>query len=121
MATIAYRIFEEKNGYPYSLFHGTGGSRKLPIDRWIESDTKLVRDGSGQKKKLYKSGFHVLLSLDDAKRLAKRFKITDNRVLCTVEIDNIWKKHHSPYNIFLAKKMLITKDAWDNRIPLGEL
>lgn len=81
----AYRIVEISDGKVKSLFHGTNGSRTLPIGEWIKADKKIVFDGSHGTQ--YRSGFHFLWDLEEAQAFFdKRFKIKENRyvVACWV-------------------------------------
>jgi len=45
------------------LFHGHGGSRLVPMDRWLHAKARRVRDGRGR---WYRSGFHFLERVEDA-------------------------------------------------------
>lgn len=75
-----YRIVEIKNGKILSLFHGTNGSRALPMDTWIRADQKVVSDGSSGYS--YLSGFHFLPNEADAIRFFDaRFRNKRNRVV----------------------------------------
>lgn len=116
-----YRIFDEKHDVPHTLFHGVNGSRKLPLNEWITAKIKPVREARG---KIYKSGFHVLKTKAEAVEfLATRFKNTDHRVISPIFVDEsagIWKKHHSRANVFLVKKILISKKQWKKREHLQD-
>lgn len=124
MSTIVmYRIFDEKNAMPHTLFHGVNKSRRLPLDTWIESETKLVQDGSGQKNK-YKSGFHVLQTFDEIVFFKNRFRNMNGRVVCKVIVDmnaGLWDKEHSPADVKLVKRMKISSKDWSNRIELNKI
>jgi len=114
MITKMYRVFDEKNNKPHTLFHGNNGSRCLPINEWVISDTKLVTDGSHGKS--YMSGFHVLATSELVKSFfLRRFKILDNRVICAVDVDTdagIWNKNEY---VKLAKCIRITSEYWEER------
>lgn len=117
-----YRIFDDIKGQPATLFHGVDGSRKLPMDTWIEAEIKPVTDGSGVT--VYQSGFHVLPRLEDVIEFLKKFTYLENRVISKVEIDSeagIWPKLHSKSPIVLAKRMRIRKTHWNKRIPANLL
>jgi len=119
-----YRIFDEKDNIPLTLFHGTNGTRKIQLDCWIDSDTKIVQDGSGNKKKKYKSGFHVLKTFDEIVSFKNRFRNTKGRVVCKVDVDlnaGIWDKEHSPADVKLVKRMRVSSLDWENRIPLDKI
>ena len=117
MKKAYYRIFDEKNDAPHTLFHGVKGSRKLPLDTWVEAEIRKVKDGSCKVK--YISGFHVLKTEQEAKSfLNKMFKYKNYRVITRVLVDEdsgLWKKEHSKSNVFLAKKIKILKKDWKNR------
>ncbi len=108
-----FKIFDEKDGQPRTLFHGVGGSRTLPLDTWIEAVVKDVSDGGT----VYKSGFHVLADLDETLAYATRFKQV--KIVAEVDVDEeagTWPKSHSPSNIILAKKIRIRKSQWRKRM-----
>lgn len=113
-----YRIFDDKDGCPATLFHGINGSRILPLDIWVDANVKPVTDGSAVT--VYDSGFHVLKQLKKVKEVLRSgFKYLDYRVICRVEIDEnsgVWPKSHSKNPVILAKRMKIHKSDWDNRI-----
>jgi len=111
-----FRIFEEVNGQPATLFHGVKGSRKLPLNIWIKSETKMVKEGTNGT--LYKSGFHVLSSKEDVVKFAKVFKNRKNRFIVKVDALNLRRKKNSKSPIFLAKKMRIDQKDWEKRIPI---
>lgn len=115
-----YRIVEIKNGQPYSLFHGTRGSRLLPIGEWITAEFMPARDGGGQPKDKYLSGFHVLLSLEDALRYLKRFRQPRNLIVIACDADGIRQKGTSK-GIWLANQIKITDlTPWGGRMPRNE-
>ena len=93
---VGYRIVEIKDGKVMSLFHGTGGSRIIPLNVWHKANIKLVRDG-GKTAKYYDAGWHFLKSKEDADSFLNRmFRIKDSRyvVKCYVR-GNIRPKEHS--------------------------
>lgn len=92
---IAWRIVEIKNNKPHSLFHGTNKSREIKLDQWNKANIKMVQDGSGQQKKKYLSGWHVLETEEQASQFfEKMFRIKTNRriIKCKVR-GNIRPKH----------------------------
>ena len=117
-----YRIFDDIDDLPRTLFHGVHRSRKLPLDEWIEAEVKYGQDGSGQKKKRYKTGFHMVDSEAAAlKFLDTMFKYKNQRVVCRVLVDETagtWPKPHSRHGITLVKRMKITSTAWAKRARL---
>jgi len=103
---ICYRIVEIKNGKFLSLFHGTQGSRILPVGVWLKADKKRVHDGSCST--YYESGFHVLKSLEATKTFFKRmFRHRKNRRVVLCEATGLRKKTHSKSDIYLANRMKI--------------
>lgn len=75
-----YRIVELKEGKIKSLFHGTNGSRTLPLNTWYKANIKEVRDGSGNK--YYISGWHFLPTKEEAVSFLNRmFRIKKNRIV----------------------------------------
>lgn len=120
---LYYRIFDDLNGTPATLFHGVNGSRKLPLDEWVDATVKPVTDGSGVT--VYQSGFHVITDLKETKKfLLKRFKHIEKRVIARVEVDEdagTWPKSHSPHPVLLVKRMRIKKADWARRVRFTEL
>ena len=105
-----YRICEIKNNEPHTLFHGISGSRKMQMNTWLTADIKPVRDGSRNKAKLYQSGFHTLLTLDECRKFLNKFTASRELAIVECEIgDNYWPKKHSPANIILAEKIKLIK------------
>ena len=113
----SYRICDEKNGLPMTLFHGIRGSRKIPLDRWIEADVKTVNEDKGTP---YKSGFHVLRDKEAAKRvLLETFKQLRGRFIVRVEVRDTWPKKHSRHGVILARRMRIRSMDWAKREMFG--
>jgi len=111
--TRYYKIFDEKDGLPRTLFHGIEGSKTLPLDSWVEAVVKDVSDGGT----VYKSGFHVLPSKEETEEYATKFK--EKKVVAEVDVDEeagIWPKAHSPSNIMLVKKIRIRSAQWKKRV-----
>lgn len=109
---IGYRIVEIKNGKVMSLFHGTNKSREIKTNTWNRCDSKLVKDGSGEK--YYQSGWHFLLSREECEEFfMKMFRIKDNRHIVKCEVrGNIRPKHPDGKGkpCFLADEILIRKE-----------
>lgn len=114
-----YRILENKDKLPHTLFHGVKGSRRLPLNEFINAEIKEGRDGSGQKK-LYKTGFHVVKTKQQAEDFfMKMFRIKKNRVVCRVEVGKLWRKEHSRHEVYLSDTMKIHKKDWNNALRIG--
>jgi len=101
-----WRLFEERDGELYTLFHGTNGSRRIPPGRWIEASDKLVRDGVGR---WYQSGWHVFADESGLEYLG-RFRKPRRLVAVQVEVENTWPKPTNP-NILLARFMRVPVNA----------
>jgi hypothetical protein len=118
-----WRLLRDKDGLPTTLFHGVCGSRKLPLDQWIDAEIKTVTDGNRKTATEYVSGFHVM-SYDDIIKFKRRFKKLDDLVIAEVDIDTkqgLWEKEHSPANILLAGRMRIRSQCWGKRLWVKEL
>lgn len=110
-----WRILENRNGKPLTLFHGLDGSRTLPLNVELEACTKMVRNAKGQTP--FKGGFHTLAKESDVREYLTRF--TGPRkgtlVVCAVDVHDIWPK---PTNdlIILSRYMTIASDDWQRAI-----
>ena len=117
-----WRIFDDKDGLPHTLFHGVNGSRKIPLDAWLQAETKTVQDGSGVTE--YQSGFHVLGTLEEVKEVLKQFKQLNHRVICRVWVDEQagkWLKSCSRNKVWLVKRMKVTEADWRKRHKCTEV
>lgn len=110
-----YKIVDIENDQIKTLFHGLGGSRVLPINKWLTATKKMVSDGKGTTK--YLSGFHIMESLDDSINYLKKFKNIENKAVLLVSAKNIWKKEHSTSNVWLCEKMKIHSIAFQYEEP----
>jgi len=106
-----YKIVEkDKSNNFRMLFHGINGSRIIPIGEWVKSDQKLVRDGSTGTQ--YKSGWHVMMDLDECREYLSKFTADLNRVVVKVEISGeLWPKSHSPSNVHLCQFIKIIEEV----------
>jgi len=101
---VYYKIVEKKNSNLYTLFHGIGGTRKLPIDTWIEGEIREnVMDGHGTK---YTSGIHIIEGKENAEEYLKRFKRTD-RVIVECHAEGLRRKEKSKSYVYLANRIKI--------------
>ena len=98
----AFKIVEVLDGKIKTLFHGLNKSKTMEQGKWLEADVKLGRDGSGNR--YYLTGWHTLLTLEEAKEYLSRFKsrIASLKIV-ECEITEIWKKQHSPSNVMLSR------------------
>lgn len=100
----AYKIVEKHNDDFKTLFHGVNGSKKIPYNKWIAADEKIVRDGSGETT--YLSGWHILLKKEEAYEYLKSFtRRLDKLKVVAVKVKNIRPKIHSKSPVFLAKEL----------------
>ena len=99
-----YRIVEMKDGEPHSLFHGTGGTRKLIVNKWLTADIKIVNDGS----RPYVSGFHLFSTYDDAfSYLMGKFKNIRNKLVISCQARKLRPKPTNPDKVLLAEQIRI--------------
>lgn len=105
---IAYKIVETYDNGLRSLFHGTDGTRHFSVGVWLDAQIRLnAKDGTS--KTTYRSGFHVLPTLEECEEYLSRFtKRLNNLVIVKVEIgEECWEKVHSPANVILTSRMKI--------------
>ena len=101
---ICYRICERKKDKLYTLFHGINGSREMLLNQWMSATIKDVYDGSRKTSKMYRSGFHVLSTLEETRVFGKKFRKPRDLVIVKCEIgSNFWQKSHSLANVLLAQ------------------
>jgi hypothetical protein len=118
MLKKVYKVFELKNSQPYFMFYGINGSRTVELNTNLIAERKLVRDGSG--KRWYKSGFHVYCSLDVLKKFIKTLKINrDTRFIVEVLAKDPKRKHERS-KAYLSREIVVTKKAWNDRIPIKD-
>lgn len=106
-----YKIFDIRDNNPCTLFHGINKSKKLPLNKWIKANVKIVDDG-GTK---YLSGFHVLKDKQKAIKYLNRFTNISCKTIVEVECKNIRKKQHSPHDVYLAEYMRINDKDWSKK------
>lgn len=105
-----YRIVDvdEHNNYK-SLFHSVlNGRRLIPKDMWIKAIKRIGSEGVGRK---YRTGFHVLPTLEECQEYAKKFKIKNRRRIISLYCKGLRKKKHSPSNVMLAGEIYIPDDC----------
>jgi len=106
---IMYRIFEIKNSYPHTLFHGVEGRRELIKNRWYMAKEKMVSDGSNGTS--YLSGFHCLPTVEECRECLKIFTSERELGIYSIIARGLRKKEHSPRNVWLAKSMFIIRET----------
>lgn len=111
-----WRLFEVKNGEFYTLFHSVNGSRKIPIGQWITAKQGIVQDGSGQKKRRYRAGFHVFDSYETIESFKKKFTMPRELHAVEVEVDGNIRKKPTNNSVLLVSKMRIPENPKSIRI-----
>ena len=110
-----YKVFTESpDGQPQFLFHGVGGSRRVPLDRWLAAEVKWAREGSNPH---YWTAFHCYRSLDAVGRWLRRCRIRTGRVVVRVEVAATRPKPTGGHAV-LAEQMCLAASAWAERRPL---
>jgi len=81
-----YKIFEEKNGKLYNLFHGmVAGDREVEIGVEYQNRDKMIRDGGNNR--YYRSGIHAHYDVKFTKEWLKRFDSTNRHIyICEGEV-----------------------------------
>ena len=107
-----YKIVDKDSNDNFKmLFHGIGGTRIIPVNTWIRSEQKTVRDGSTGTQ--YLSGWHIMMNLDEAQEYLSKF--TDkksNRVIVEIDVaGQIWAKEHSSSNVHLCEYVKIIREV----------
>lgn len=102
----AYKIMDvHADGRFKTLFHGVDGSKFIDRNVWVKAERRWAGEG-GTK---YWTGFHVLLTKEDAEKYFKKF--TDEkktRVIVKCHVKNIRPKESSRGLVWLADDMLIS-------------
>lgn len=111
----AWRLCEERDGLPYTLFHAVEhkGSRRIHMEEWLQATVREVNDNATP----YMSGFHTLPDPDKLREYAKRFKPTRTIVMVEVEID-VWHVKPTNPDVLLSEFMYLSPAAWDQRVTL---
>ena len=106
-----YKIVDkDSKGRFKTLFHGVDGNRHIPLGWWVRSKQKTVRDGSVGTQ--YKSGWHIMMNLDEAQEYLSRFTANKERVIVEVDVKGkIWAKEHSPSNVHLCEWIKIVDEV----------
>jgi len=103
-----YKIVDLVDDQVKTLFHGNRGSRTLPHKEWLEAELKIVSDG-GTK---YLSGWHIIPSLEECLEYLEKFKNIEPKAVIKCRAKEVWKKAHSPSNIWLSKWLYIEEVVW---------
>lgn len=106
-----YRIvdIDENNNFK-SLFHSVmNGRRNMPKDQWIKAIRRIGSEGVNGPK--YRTGFHVLPTLEQCQSYSKKFKIKNSRRIISLHCKNLRKKKHSPSPVMLANEIYIPNNC----------
>jgi len=98
------KIFEQKAGELFTLFHGIEGSRRVPRGVWLEAKEKEVRDGTGNAR--YISGFHVFRPDVDPEKYLSKFQKPRELIVVEVEVRGTRPKPTNP-EVLLARFMRV--------------
>ena len=109
-----WKVFVESGGAPTFLFHGVGGTKNVPLDRWMQAEVKWAKEGSNP---YYWTAFHCYPSLDVISRWCRSVRRFDRRYVVEIEVRKTRKKPTNGHAI-LADGMLLSSEGWANRIPL---
>ena len=103
-----WRLFEEKDGKLFTLFHGVDGSRQIEEGVTYKASNRLVRDGTS--KTWYHGGFHVFRNNAPISSYILRFTAPRRLVLVNVKVTGC-KEKPTNENILLAQTMCVPKNA----------
>ena len=107
-----YKIVDiDSEGNFKMLFHGINGSKILPIEEWIEAESKTVTDGTNGTK--YDSGWHIMATYDEAEEYLSKFTDkTKNRGIVIIDVrGRVWPKKHSNSNVFLCEWIKVFEEV----------
>ena len=72
-----WKIFEQRDGRPWFLYHGLAGRREVTLDAWLLAERKWVKEGSNP---YYWSGFHIYTDIDAVRKWIHRAtRLADRR------------------------------------------
>lgn len=107
-----YKIVEkDEKGNLKTLYHGVNNSKTLKFNRWLTAENKIVKDGSGKTR--YRSGFHLLSSLEDCLDYLKLFRKTANKIIVKCKAKKVRPKEHSKKPVFMADHIIIKEIVWE--------
>jgi hypothetical protein len=110
-----FKIMDFEDGKLKTLFHGTEGTRVVPQWELVKAQIR-EHATDGTSGAMYKSGWHVLEHLHQAKAYLKKFKNMTHKVIVKCEISgDIWKKDHSPAEgLWLGEWIFVKGIVWVN-------
>ncbi len=100
-----YKIVNYENGVLKTVHHSINGSRELPTGKWIQAETKVVRDNSYRPK--YTSGIHIIDDWEATQDYVKIFKKGSKFIIVPVKAKGIRKKKNSKKGVYLADQIKI--------------
>lgn len=103
---LYFKIVKQENGQLKTVHFALNKSRKIPWDKWIKAEKKIITDGGGGTK--YISGIHVLATKEDAENYMRHFR-KDRELLKIVPCYamGVRIKKHSREKVYLANRILI--------------
>jgi hypothetical protein len=88
------------------------------VPQWelVKAQVREHATDGGPGSAMYRSGWHVLETLEQAKAYLKKFKNMTHKVIVKCEISgDIWKKDHSPAEgLWLGEWIFVTGIVWVN-------
>lgn len=102
---VWYKIVDEKKGELKTLFHGYNGTRKIPTEKWLSADVKMVKDG--QDGRPYVSGFHVLPTRQECVDYLNMFKNMKHKKIVKCIVKSTRPKMQSRHRVYLAEMLYV--------------
>jgi hypothetical protein len=113
----AFRV--GKNNEPRYLFHGNFGSTEVRLDKWIECDCRIVRDGTGDK--WYESAFHSMPDQEAVNHWKKSLTDPDRYVVVRVRVKETRLKSHSKHKVILSRYLYLNSKDWERALEKREV
>lgn len=108
MAVKVYKIAEFDGKNAFTLFHTASAGRIIPRGKWVKAITRIGSDGTGKRK--YRTGWHSLPTLKEAKIYARRFTQRLHRLrILECQVSDTWAKKHSPSPVILSRWLKFNK------------
>ncbi len=111
------KVFEDRGGRPEFLFHGVGGSRRVPLDTWLDAEVKWAKEGSNPH---YWTAFHAYPSIETVVLWRHRTRRQTGRVVVEIDVTDVTKKP-TRGEAYLARRMRLTAAQWAARRPLESI
>tara|TARA_R110001599_G_scaffold141167_1_gene321450 strand:+ start:115 stop:447 length:333 start_codon:yes stop_codon:yes gene_type:complete len=108
---LLYKIFEEKNGKLYNLFHSMiKGSREVELNTTYHNRPKMIRDGGSST--YFQSGIHAHYEVESTKEWLKRYN-DDNRHIYICEGEVREDKKTSNGKVALCDEIIILEKYYE--------